>query len=133
MLTRGSSNSPVVFTLLRDAATRLSIPYTVHAAGGASWTDADAIHVALEGIATGLLSNPNRYNGTLLVGAGDGKLYQLGNLLVNDPALLDVKSLTLGDPATPGYVGDTTIDRATGMIYVGTGSGAVYAVTYPLP
>jgi len=61
VLTRGSIISPVVFTLLRDAATRLSIPYTVHAAGGESWTDADAIHVAREGIATGLLSIPNRY------------------------------------------------------------------------
>jgi len=61
VLTRGSIISPVVFTLLRDAATRLAIPYTVHAAGGESWTDADAIHVAREGIATGLLSIPNRY------------------------------------------------------------------------
>jgi len=61
VLTRGSIISPVVFTLLRDAAARLSIPYTVHAAGGESWTDADAIHVAREGIATGLLSIPNRY------------------------------------------------------------------------
>ena len=61
VLTRGSIISPVVFSLLRDAATRLSIPYTVHAAGGESWTDADAIHVAREGIATGLLSIPNRY------------------------------------------------------------------------
>ena len=61
VLTRGSIISPVVFTLLRDAAKRLSIPYTVHAAGGESWTDADAIHVAREGIATGLLSIPNRY------------------------------------------------------------------------
>ena len=61
VLTRGSIISPVVFTVLRDAATRLAIPYTVHAAGGESWTDADAIHVAREGIATGLLSIPNRY------------------------------------------------------------------------
>ena len=61
VLTRGSIISPVVFALLRDAAKRLSIPYTVHAAGGESWTDADAIHVAREGIATGLLSVPNRY------------------------------------------------------------------------
>ena len=37
------------------------MPYTVHAAGRESWTDADAIHVAREGIATGLLSIPNRY------------------------------------------------------------------------
>jgi endoglucanase len=61
VLTRGSIISPVVFGLLRDAATRLSIPYTLHAAGRESWTDADAIHVAREGIATALLSIPNRY------------------------------------------------------------------------
>jgi putative aminopeptidase FrvX len=61
VLTRGSVISPVVFALLRDAAKRLSTPYTVHAAGGESWTDADAIHVAREGIATGLISIPNRY------------------------------------------------------------------------
>lgn len=61
VLTRGSIVSPVVYGLLRDAATRLSIPYTIHAAGRESWTDADAIHVAREGIATGLLSIPNRY------------------------------------------------------------------------
>src|SRR5687767_11670501 len=61
VLTRGSIISPVVFTLLRDAATRLSMPFTVHAAGRESWTDADAIHVAREGVATGLISIPNRY------------------------------------------------------------------------
>jgi putative aminopeptidase FrvX len=61
VLTRGSIISPVVFKLMRDAAERLTIPYTVHAAGGESWTDADAIHVAREGIATGLVSIPNRY------------------------------------------------------------------------
>jgi endoglucanase len=61
VLMRGSIISPVVFTLLREAASRLSIPFTVHAAGGESWTDADAIHVAREGIATGLISIPNRY------------------------------------------------------------------------
>ena len=61
VLTRGSIVSPVVYALLRDAATRLSIPYTIHAAGRESWTDADAIHVARDGIPTGLLSIPNRY------------------------------------------------------------------------
>src|SRR5436190_1917797 len=61
VLTRGSIVSPVVYALLRDAATRLSVPYTIHAAGRESWTDADAIHVAREGIATALLSIPNRY------------------------------------------------------------------------
>ena len=61
VLTRGSIISPVVFGLLRDAASRLSIPHTVHAAGRESWTDADAIHVARDGVATALLSIPNRY------------------------------------------------------------------------
>jgi putative aminopeptidase FrvX len=61
VLTRGSIISPVVFTVLRDAAARLSIPFTLHAAGRESWTDADAIHVAREGVATGLISIPNRY------------------------------------------------------------------------
>lgn len=61
VLTRGSIVSPVAFALLRDTARRLEIPFTVNAAGRESWTDADAIHVAREGIATALLSIPNRY------------------------------------------------------------------------
>jgi len=61
VLTRGSVVSPVAYGLLRDAAERLSIPYSVHAAGRESFTDADAIHNAHEGIATALLSVPNRY------------------------------------------------------------------------
>jgi putative aminopeptidase FrvX len=61
VLTRGSVVSPVAYALLRDAAERLTIPYTVQAAGRESFTDADAIHNAREGIATALLSVPNRY------------------------------------------------------------------------
>jgi endoglucanase len=61
VLTRGSIISPVAFGLLRDAAERLGVPYTVHAAGRESFTDADSMHNAREGIATALLSIPNRY------------------------------------------------------------------------
>ena len=61
VLTRGSVVSPVVFALLKDAAARLSIPVTVQAAGRDTSTDADAIHIAREGIATALVSVPNRY------------------------------------------------------------------------
>ena len=61
VLARGSVISPVVFGLLRDAADRLAIPYTVQAAGRETWTDADAIHIARQGIATALVSVPNRY------------------------------------------------------------------------
>ena len=61
VLSRGSVISPVVFRLLRDAATRLEMPYTVQAAGRETSTDADFIHLARGGIATGLVSIPNRY------------------------------------------------------------------------
>lgn len=61
VLARGSVISPVVFRLLREAAARLEIPVTVQAAGRDTSTDADFIHLAREGIATGLVSVPNRY------------------------------------------------------------------------
>lgn len=61
VLTRGSVNSPVVYGILRDAALRLSIPFSVHAAGRDTSTDADFIHLAREGVATALVSVPNRY------------------------------------------------------------------------
>lgn len=61
VLTRGSIISPVVFRLMMDTAHSLDIPVSVQAAARDTATDADAIHIAREGIATGLLSIPNRY------------------------------------------------------------------------
>ena len=61
VLVRGSVISPVVFNLLRDNAERHDIPFTLHAAGRFTSTDADAIHIAQEGVATGLVAIPNRY------------------------------------------------------------------------
>jgi putative aminopeptidase FrvX len=61
VLARGSIISPVLFALLRGAAERAKIPYTVLAAGRDTSTDADAIHLAREGVATALVSVPNRY------------------------------------------------------------------------
>jgi endoglucanase len=61
VLVRGSLVSPVVFDLLRDAAKANNIPYSVHAAGRDTSTNADTIHIAQEGVATALVSIPNRY------------------------------------------------------------------------
>jgi putative aminopeptidase FrvX len=61
VLSRGSVISPVVFRMLRDAAVANKIPFTLHAAGRHTSTDADAIHIAREGVATALVSVPNRY------------------------------------------------------------------------
>lgn len=61
VLARGSVISPVAFGILRDAAGRLPIPFTIQAAGAGTNTDADFIHLARHGIATALVSVPNRY------------------------------------------------------------------------
>ena len=61
VLTRGSIISPVVVGLLRKTAEEKKIPFSLHAAGRETSTDADAIHIAREGVATGLVSVPNRY------------------------------------------------------------------------
>jgi putative aminopeptidase FrvX len=61
VITRGSFISPAVFKMLRATAERLEMPYTVHAAGRDTHTDADFIHIAREGVATALVSVPNRY------------------------------------------------------------------------
>jgi putative aminopeptidase FrvX len=61
VFTRGSVVSPVIFDMLRSTADRQNIKYSVHAAGRDTATNADAIHIAHEGVATGLVSIPNRY------------------------------------------------------------------------
>jgi endoglucanase len=61
VLSRGSIISPVVFKLLRDICEKKKMPYTVQAAGRDTSTDADAIHISREGVATALVSVPNRY------------------------------------------------------------------------
>jgi endoglucanase len=61
VLARGSVVSPVVYRLLRASAEKLGIPYSIHAVGRETYTDADFIHVAREGVATALVSIPNRY------------------------------------------------------------------------
>jgi endoglucanase len=61
VLVRGGVVSPVVFGLLRSTADREGIKYSIHAAGRDTGTNADAIHIAREGVATGLVSIPNRY------------------------------------------------------------------------
>lgn len=61
VLGRGALLSPVVFELLRAAARARDIPIAVHAVGRDTATNADAIHIAQDGVATALVSIPNRY------------------------------------------------------------------------
>jgi len=61
VLSRGSANSPVVFDMLMAIAEREGIPYSVQIAPRYTGTDADAIHVSRGGVASGVVSVPNRY------------------------------------------------------------------------
>lgn len=61
VLTRGSAANPVAFDRLVEAAEAAEIPYTIQAAARYTATDADAIYLTRRGVATGIVSVPNRY------------------------------------------------------------------------
>ena len=58
---RGSTLSPIVSNLLREAAEAEGIPFTIEASGNATHTDADSLQISRSGIPTGLVSVPVRY------------------------------------------------------------------------
>jgi putative aminopeptidase FrvX len=61
VLSRGSTLHPWLFELLHETAEREQIPFTVEAAGRATGTDADAVHLSRGGVPTALVSIPMRY------------------------------------------------------------------------
>ncbi|MEZ4455921.1 MAG: M42 family metallopeptidase [Gemmatimonadales bacterium] len=61
VVSRGSIINPRVVDLLLEAADAEKIPVTLHAAPKYTSTDADAIFTSFKGVATGLVSVPNRY------------------------------------------------------------------------
>ena len=60
-ISRGASVSEIVFELLVQTAEAEQIPYKIEAASRDTHTDAEAIFNAHRGVATGLVSVPNRY------------------------------------------------------------------------
>jgi endoglucanase len=61
VLSRGASVSELVFDRLAAAAEAEGIPYAIEAASRDTHTDAEAIFNAHRGVATALVSVPNRY------------------------------------------------------------------------
>lgn len=61
VLGRGSAIHPLVVDRLIEAAEAEGIPYTLQANARGTSTDADAIHLSRNGVATGVISVPNRY------------------------------------------------------------------------
>jgi endoglucanase len=60
-LSRGSANSALMFDALLHIAEREAIPFSVEANPRHTGTDADAIHLTRGGVATAVISIPNRY------------------------------------------------------------------------
>lgn len=58
---RGPNINPVVFRRLVETAERENIPYQLAGASRPTGTDANAIQISRSGVATGLISIPNRY------------------------------------------------------------------------
>lgn len=61
VLARGPNINPKLFDLLVDTAKKGKIPYQVEAAPGGTGTDANAMQLNRAGMATALVSIPNRY------------------------------------------------------------------------
>jgi len=61
VLFRGPNCNPKVSELLEQTGKRLEIPFQLRGAPRATGTDANAIQLSREGVATGLIGIPNRY------------------------------------------------------------------------
>lgn len=61
IITRGSNINPILFNILTTIAKKQKIPYQIQVAPGHTGTDAWVIQVARSGVATALISIPNRY------------------------------------------------------------------------
>jgi putative aminopeptidase FrvX len=61
VLSRGSAIHPLVFETMAETAEREGIPYTIQASPRQTSTDADAIFLQRQGVATSVISVPNRY------------------------------------------------------------------------
>jgi outer membrane protein assembly factor BamB len=89
------------------------------AAASLSWSDSTTV----TGPSVPLFAVGSSY---LYAGSTDGRLYQFD--LSGAP---DVGSVQLGDGG--GAVGSPALDVLNSLLYVGTESGAVYALTAPVP
>jgi len=61
IIARGPNINPKLFKLIVDTAKREGIPYQLEGAPRGTGTDANAIQLTRAGVATGLISVPNRY------------------------------------------------------------------------
>jgi putative aminopeptidase FrvX len=61
VIARGANINPVIFKMLVETAKKSKIDYQIEAAPRATGTDANVMQLTRSGVATGLISFPNRY------------------------------------------------------------------------
>ncbi len=61
VIAKGANINPVIFNMLIETAEKNKIDYQIEAAPRATGTDANAIQLSRSGVATALISFPNRY------------------------------------------------------------------------
>lgn len=91
-ISRGPNINPKVFELLIQEAKAKKIPYQIEGAPRATGTDANVIQLTRAGVATGLVSIPNRYMHTPVELISLDDLENVANLIANFILQLDEKS-----------------------------------------
>jgi endoglucanase len=91
-ISRGPNINPKVFDLLVDVAKKKKIPYQIDGAPRGTGTDANAIQLTRGGVATGLVSIPNRYMHTPVELVSLDDIENIAKLLAGFIMRLDGKS-----------------------------------------
>lgn len=91
VIERGANINPVLGELFIETARKAKIPYQIDAAPGATGTDANAIQISRSGVATGLISIPNRYMHTQVEVVSFTDLENCAKLIAETIARIDAK------------------------------------------
>ena len=91
VIERGPNINPVLGDLLTETAIKGKIPHQIDAASGATGTDANAIQISRSGVATALVSIPNRYMHTQVEVVSLTDLENVAKLLAETVARIDAK------------------------------------------
>jgi endoglucanase len=92
VIERGANINPVLGELLLDTAKKKKIPHQLSGAPGATGTDANALQISRGGVATGLISIPNRYMHTQVEMCHLGDLEACAKLIAEAVARMDGRS-----------------------------------------
>lgn len=93
VITMGPNIHPKVFRALRDTANRQTIPFQIEVSQGPTGTDAAALQIAREGIATGLVGVAIRYMHTSVETVSYNDIVLCGRLLAHYIAGVDMEEV----------------------------------------